>query len=46
MAHNHHAEEPKKGIWYTYFGAGGAGAFAFLWVLAAILWIFSVVKWG
>lgn len=48
MGANHtseHNSEP-KGIWYTYFGSGGAGVFAFLWVLAAIIWIFSVVNWG
>jgi hypothetical protein len=46
MAHDHHAEEPKRGLWYTYFGETGAAAVAFIWILLAILWIFGVVNLG
>lgn len=46
MSHDNHSTHSKKGIWYTYFGKGGAAVFAFLWVLAAILWIVSVINWG
>jgi hypothetical protein len=46
MAHDNHANHQPKGIWYTYFGETGASVVAFLWVLAALVWIFSVVKWG
>ncbi|MFM7217682.1 MAG: hypothetical protein ACKO1U_06665 [Bacteroidota bacterium] len=45
MANQHHAESP-KGIWYTYFGEGGAAVMAFLWIAAAITWIFSIVNCG
>jgi hypothetical protein len=45
MASNNHVEQP-KGFWYTYFGATGASVMAFLWILAALIWIFSVIKWG
>ena len=43
---NSHAEKNKKSIWYTYFGIGGASAFAFLWILLLLSWIFGVLKWG
>jgi hypothetical protein len=47
MSHdNHHASGNNKGIWYTYFGEGGAAVFALLWVIAGMIWIFSVIKWG
>ena len=36
----------KKGIWYTYFGKGGAGVFAFLWIIALLIWIISVLALG
>ena len=41
-----HDNQTSKGLWYTYFGATGASVVAFLWVLALLTWIFSVVKWG
>jgi len=46
MANNHHSSEQPKGIWYTYFGGGGSAVVTFLWVITAIIWIFSVIKWG
>lgn len=47
MSQNHHSgSEAPKGLWYTYFGKGGAAAFAFLWIILALSWIFSVVNWG
>ncbi len=46
MTHEHGSESNSTGLWYTYFGKGGAGVFAFLWILAAIAWIFSVLQWG
>lgn len=46
MAHDNHNNHQPSGIWYTYVGQGGAAVVAFLWVLAALTWIFSVVKWG
>lgn len=46
MSHDHSSTEKAPGIWYTYFGKGGAGVFAFLWVISAIIWIFSVLNWG
>lgn len=46
MAHDNHSHETPKGLWYTYFGETGAAVIAFLWILAALTWIFSVVKWG
>lgn len=30
----------------TYFYPGGSGAFAFLWVLMAITFIFCIVRFG
>jgi len=36
----------KRGLWYTYFGEGGAGVFAFLWVGALLIWIISVLWKG
>jgi hypothetical protein len=36
----------KRGIWYTYFGEGGAGVFAFLWICIALTWIISVLSVG
>lgn len=47
MSHDTHSDnKATSGMWYTYFGKGGAAAFAFLWLLAALFWIFSVLKWG
>ncbi|MBK7851986.1 MAG: hypothetical protein IPJ66_12890 [Bacteroidetes bacterium] len=46
MSHEHHSSTNNQGFWYTYFGKGGAAAFAFLWILITIIWIFGVVKWG
>lgn len=46
MSHDNHAHETPKGLWYTYFGETGASVVAFLWIIAALTWIFSVVKWG
>ncbi|MFM8432413.1 MAG: hypothetical protein ACKOA1_06435 [Bacteroidota bacterium] len=47
MSHdNHHAGTPSKGVWYTYFGETGASVMAFLWILVALCWIFSIVRWG
>ena len=47
MSQNHHSPaETNKGIWFTYFGKGGAGVFAFLWIIALFTWVFSVLKWG
>ena len=46
MSHDHSTLEETPGIWFTYFGKGGAAAFAFLWVITAIIWIISVLNWG
>jgi hypothetical protein len=47
MSQNHHSgQEAKKGLWFTYFGKGGAAVFAFLWIILALSWVFYVVNWG
>ncbi len=46
MSQDHSSTEKAPGFWYTYFGVGGASAFAFLWALSALIWIFSVLNWG
>ena len=46
MAHQQSANGNNKGLWYTYFGKGGAGAFAFIWILLLLFWIYSVLRWG
>ena len=47
MSQEHHqGTQQNQGIWYTYFGKGGSAAFAFLWILITLIWIFSVLKWG
>ena len=47
MSQEHHqGTQQNQGIWYTYFGKGGAATFAFLWILITLIWIFSVLKWG
>jgi len=39
-------KKQKKGLWFTYFGKGGAAVFAFLWIILALSWVFYVVNWG
>ncbi|MFN8143183.1 MAG: hypothetical protein U0073_02085 [Bacteroidia bacterium] len=46
MSNEHHSTSEKPGIWYTYLGKGGAAVVAFLWILMAMIWIFSAVKWA
>lgn len=46
MAHEQHSNQQKPGLWYTYFGKGGAAVFAFLWIIALLTWIISVLRWG
>ena len=46
MSHDHSNTEKAPGFWYTYFGKGGFSAVAFLWALAGLIWIFSVLNWG
>ncbi len=36
----------RSGLWYTYFGKGGAGVFAFLWICALLIWIINVIRIG
>ncbi len=36
----------KEYLWYTYFGSGGAGAFAFIWICALLVWIIEVIWKG
>ena len=47
MSHeNQTSHQPKRSIWYTYFGKGSAGVFAFIWILLLLFWLFSVLMWG
>lgn len=46
MSHDQSSHSNSGGLWYTYFGKGGAAVIAFLWILSAIFWIFYVLKWG
>ncbi len=46
MAHQENHAEESKGFWYTYFGEGGSAVFAFIWILAAIAWIYYIVTRG
>jgi hypothetical protein len=47
MSHdNHSTQQNNKGLWYTYFGEGGAGVFAFIIIVCLLTWVFSVLKWG
>jgi len=46
MSHDHHAEEPNRGIWSTYLGEPGAAVVAFIWILLTLSWIFGVVNFG
>jgi len=46
MTNESHSSNNNKGIWYTYFGTTGASVFAFLWIIIAMIWLFSVLRWG
>lgn len=48
MSHEHSSghSQPKRSLWYTYFGQGGAAVVAFLWIILLLTWIISVLKWG
>jgi hypothetical protein len=35
-----------KKLFYTYVGTDGAGGFAFVYILGALIFIYSILRWG
>jgi hypothetical protein len=35
-----------KKLFYTYVGSGGASAFAFIYFLCAVTFIYCILRWG
>ena len=35
-----------KKLFYTYVGTDGAGGFAFIYILGALIFIYSILRWG